>query len=334
MMLLLVLKRKIMTEVSEDQSYKLNTLKLQEKFLDGLRLDGKSANTLKNYKTDLGRFNEFLLKTKNKIDISTTQLPEILEYGKYLEEKYTSDNSRRRRVQTLRKFFDFLVEKQIFPTNPVRKIPSSPKFVDIPRPAHLLEIKTLWHHLIDKSKNENPLSQLMAIRDQLIMLLVYEAGLKISDIQKLKIEHIKGGVNLRVLITPLKRDPYTIPLSDVFLCIFKDYYHLLEKFKEKENLVFNEMFFNANSYKILSGGLSTRGIEKIFEEFRKKLILNITPKSLRQACIFKWIIEGQSDDQIKEWLAVAPSYSLKAYHENMENKYYESEFLLQYLEMY
>ena len=301
----------------ESQSLETNKINynknLQQEFLSELELKGRSKNTLKNYRTDLECFNQYLFKEQKNTNIAQFTESEMVEYGKYLQVKYTSDNSRRRRVQALRIFFDFLVEKKIFSTNPVLKIPISPKFVDIPRPATLVEIKTLWSYLLEESKSTNKIISLSAKRNQIIVLLIYGSALKVSDLEKLTVDHIFIDNNPRVLITTTKRDPYSIPLPPIFPIIYQDYLDSLEELKSTANLEFNKLLYNANPYRILSGGLSSRGIETIFSELRKKLLLNITAKSLRQACFFKWIQQKHSDSLIKEWLGVAPSYGLRPY---------------------
>ena len=118
-------------------------------FYKVLESQGKSENTLKNYKTDMDCFKNYLFDSAKSDLLGQLDLPQILEYGKYLDNKYSSNNSRRRRVQTLRIFFDFLVSEGISPSNPVRKIPTSPKFVDIPRRRKFVDIKTLWLSLIN-----------------------------------------------------------------------------------------------------------------------------------------------------------------------------------------
>ena len=44
----------------------------------------------------------------------------------------------------------------------------------------------------------------------------------------------------------------------------------------------------------------------------------MTAKSLRQSCIFKWLIKGEPQSTIKEWMGVQPQYSLRPYVEELE----------------
>lgn len=299
----------------------------QANFLSHLENNGRSVNTVKNYRTDLTCFKQFLENSSTNTFLEHIDLSQILEYGKFLQVKYTSDNSRRRRVQTLRIFFDYLVSEKIFTANPVRKIPTSPKFVDIPRPASFVDIKTLWTFLLQEQNQEGQINQLLAQRNQLILLLIFGGGLKVSDLSRLKKQHIYLSSPPRVLIAGDVRDPYSIELPEVFGTIFNNYLENLRNTLKNSTLSFDNLLFNANPYQILSGGLSPRGLEMIFEEFRKKLMINITPKSLRQACIFKWLHQKRPKSLIKEWLGVAPSYNLRPYLENLSQHIYSDHFL-------
>ncbi|EQC52689.1 site-specific integrase [Bacteriovorax sp. DB6_IX] len=299
-------------------------------FYQHLENKGRSVNTLKNYKTDLDCFNHYLVENQKHVNIEGFSIPEIVEYGKYLEVKYTSDNSRRRRIQALRLFFDYLVERAIFNHNPVRKVPTSPKFLDIPRPTNFANVKTLWLHLLEDEKQANSqLDKLKIQRNQLIFLLIYTGGLKVSDLSQLQRDHFSFGKSPRVMITHPKRDPYTVALPEFFQQVYERYLNLLNKVKSSHTIEFSEIFFNANAHKILSGGISARGIELIFDSWRKKLVMEITPKSLRQSCIFTWLHKEINGTIIKEWLGVSPSYSLKLYKDHLSQNVFTDDFIEQ-----
>ncbi|MCB9061798.1 MAG: site-specific integrase [Halobacteriovoraceae bacterium] len=306
-----------------------NAQSLQKSFFNDLKDKGRSTNTLKTYKTDLDCFNQFLLLNKGDLSLNEFNLQHVASYDEYLQKKYDSDNSRRRRVQALRLFFDYLVEREIFSSNPVRKLPTSPKFLDIPRPTSFEEVTKLWDFLL-KESNRTDLStieELVIRRNQILFLFIFSGGLKVSDLAHLKEEHVFLGNSPRVMILPKKRDPYSVPLPKIFTSVFERYYSLLKSCKMQSGLDFEEILFNANPYKILSGGLSPRGIETIMEEIRKKLGIRLTPKSLRQSCIFNWLSKKHPENLVKEWMGVAPSYSLKLYKEHLENNLYNDAFI-------
>jgi site-specific recombinase XerD len=227
-------------------------------------------------------------------------------------------------------FFDFLKGQGIFEENPLKDLINAPKFIDIPRPAILIDIKTVWtHQLLETKSSSGKLEELISLRNQIITLLIFGAALKVSDLAALKREHlIRSSNETRILITQnKKKDPYTIAMPIIFHTLISKYLKLLDFFKQKANIDFDDLLFNANPFKILNGGISPRGVELVFKHYSKKLSISITPKSLRQAAIFKWIHQKYSDSQIREWLGVTPSYDLSAYHHFAKEYIYNDEFL-------
>lgn len=301
---------------------------LQQEFYRNLRSQGKSQNTLKNYKTDLDCFNFYLNTEYASIAVKNFDQSLVTNYGKYLENKYSSDNSRRRRVQALRIFFDFLLNKSLVSSNPVRKLPTSPKFLDIPRPTPFIDVKTLWTYLVEESHSQDKIQELLSKRNKILFLLIFGAGLKVSDLSELQTSDITiVNGEARVLIHHPKRDAYTVTLPKIFEKVYADYIAILDEMKAKSQISFDKLLFYANPYRIISGGLSPRGVEIIFEDYRNKLMITLTPKSLRQACIFKWIQQEKSTTLIKEWLGLAPSYDLKLYLEHAPNFLYNEDIL-------
>lgn len=298
---------------------KWNLIEKQTEFLDILKVQGKSFNTIKNYKADLACFNGFLVEKQDGLKFNQFTTAQVQEYAQYLQKKYDSSNSVRRRVQALRLFFDYLLSENIFEENPIKKMAVSPKILDVPRPQTFAEVLKV-HVLLKKRVNQHEnLAQFVHLRNLIIFHLIFGAGLKVSDLSSLKMESIlKAKKGFRVMVEHPKRDPYSINLPDSFNADFFQYQELYEKFISNENLDIDELFFNANPYKILSGGLSPRGIELFFEDLRRETKMEITAKSLRQACIFKWLNLNCPHSSIKEWLGVAPSYSLELYVEELQ----------------
>lgn len=293
---------------------------LKDDFVQDLEKNGKSFNTVKNYRNDLNCFLDFLYSKQENYQLKDFTTQGVLEYSAHLDHKYNSDNSKRRRVQALRLFFDFLVINNKWPENPIRKIPVSPKKLDMPKPSEYLEIVQLKGHLekcIDQSEG---LEKLTSLRNMIIFYLVYGGALKVSDISEVKLSHILSGIDgYRVMIIPKKIEPYTIPLPAQFADYYTKYQDLLEEYKTEFKMDFDDLCYNANAYRIISGGLSPRGLELIFKNLSNTLGFKITAKSLRQSCILKWINLGIKESTIKEWMGVQPSYSLAMYKDYFQN---------------
>ncbi len=293
--------------------------KRREEFFQWPKLKGLRQNTLKNYRTDLNCFGQFLSELSPRAGEGRLDAAAIKNYGHYLDGRYAHGNSIRRRIQTLRRFFDFLLEKRIFASNLVKELPTSPKFVDRPRPTPCADVAKLWHHLGREIGRTEGLLRLLAKRNRILVLLVYGAGLKVSDLAQLRSGHIlanpKRRTPCRVMLSPPRRDPYSVPLPRVFAPVFKDYQKVLEREKKRLRIAFPHALFSANAHRILSGGLGPRGVEMIFAEIRRHLDIQLTPKTLRQAAIMRWIKNKHGDSQVREWMGVTPRYDLRPYTE-------------------
>lgn len=296
-----------------------NLLDKQHEFLKLLETQGKSFNTVKNYKADLQCFNTFLIDKQQNLKIKTFTATQVQEYSQYLDKKYESSNSVRRRVQALRLFFDFLLQQNLFPENPLKKMAVSPKVLDNPEPTPFPEVIRTYQILKSRVKESEGLTELVHARNVIIFHLIYGAGLKVSDLHKLNFGGVlKDKNNYRVLVEHPKRDPYSIPLPSIFNKDFQFYKTKLQEHLHRSDLEIGELLFNANPYKILAGGLSPRGTELFFEDLRKVMKTDMTAKSLRQSCIFKWLNMNVPHATIKEWLGVTPSYSLELYLEELK----------------
>lgn len=297
----------------------INLIEKQTEFLKLLQTQGKSFNTVKNYKADLRCFNVFLTDKKQDLKIRAFTSSQVQEYSQYLDKKYDSPNSVRRRVQALRLFFDFLMAQSLFTENPLKQMAVSPKVLDNPDPTPFPEVLKTYQILKRKVQNTEGLAQIVNARNLVIFHLIYGAGLKVSDMAKLHFSSIlKDQKGHRVMVEHPKRDPYSVPLPAIFNADFQFYKtHYLQLLK-KEELEIEELLFNANPYKILAGGLSPRGTELFFEDLRKDVKSKMTAKSLRQSCIFKWLNQNINHTTIKEWLGVTPSYSLELYLEELK----------------
>lgn len=307
---------------------KVDLFKQQQDFIKSLETSGKSFNTLKNYRTDLNIFNKFLQSRGRELFLKEVTHSQTQDYQNYLEKKYNSPNSIRRRVQALRMFFDYLIEKNLIDHNPIKKMMVSPKVVDLPKPIPFPKVQQLKHLLLTAKNTETGHTKLLASRNLVLFYLIYGSGLKVSNIERLRINHITFHKNqYRVLIASEKKDPFTVLLPLEFNEVHEEYLELLEEGKNRDNINFNELFFNANPFKILKGGLSARGIEVLFKDFSQKLNFEVTARSLRQACIFKWIGAGIPLARIKEWMGVQPQYSLKPFETLMKERPDEFAFL-------
>ena len=110
----------------------------------------------------------------------------------------------------------------------------APKVVKIPTPPEFYEIQSLWQSLLNKSMATTGLEQLTNLRNAFLIELIYESGLKVSDIEKMKMNFLKKTpTEYRLLVTPDKKEPFTIKVSLSLATTFEQYQSLLKQTKRK-----------------------------------------------------------------------------------------------------
>lgn len=304
-------------------------LQYQKSFLDHIKGLGKSDNSLKCYRLDFNCLNEFI-----KINIPKHHQNVLFdqtitkEFEHYLGKKYPNINSIRRKLQTMRIFFDFLVENNVVQTNPIKQIQSSPKVLYPPTLHKMSDLEQVQLFLVYKIKNSSSSKEIIQnYRNYILFLIIYHAGLSVTQLSDLKKEHFlninSADDDFRILITEnKKRDPYSIPMPATFKKNILHYFELLNKEMVRDDYFFDHVFFNSNAYRLISAGISARGLEDIFHKMCESLKLDpiMTPKSLRQTAALHWLASNTPSSTVKEWLGVAPSYSMTLYYQVIESR--------------
>ena len=291
-------------------------------FLHQYEQIGKSQNSLKCYRLDFECLNQFLQNPKFATGAIHFDQQSIESFEQFLSNKYPNANSVRRKLQTLRLFFDYLVKEHSFPENPIKRLVSRPKQLLPPAPNFMSDINRVNSYLYKRIQDASTSKErLQFMRNQVLFTLIYQCGLSVSQLGPLERSHF---LNLdsdepRVLIQPPRRGSYSIPLNGKYAALIRNYFAFLTIEQNKDQIDFPQIFFNSNSFKLISGGISPRGIEDIFKRISSTTQLAMTPKSLRQSAVFRWIKEKHPLTNIKEWMGVAPSYNFSLYSQFTQN---------------
>lgn len=153
-----------------------------ELYLTWLELDkGLSKHTVKSYHSDISQFLKFILSKKIKSWDSVVNS----HFDAWLNElgsKQLSKQSQSRKFTSIRSFCKFLIEEQIIHKD-FSELSYRPK-LDKKLPVSL-EIGEM-NRLINAAKTDTT----YGLRDYCIIELMYSAGLRVSELCFLKIEHI------------------------------------------------------------------------------------------------------------------------------------------------
>tara|TARA_A100001015_G_scaffold2755_1_gene3693 strand:+ start:9713 stop:10624 length:912 start_codon:yes stop_codon:yes gene_type:complete len=162
-----------------------------ELYLTWLELDkGLSKNTVKSYHSDISQFLKFLFKKKIK-NWDSVQSSHFDSWLNQLGAEGLSKQSQSRKFTSIRSFSKFLLSERIIKKD-FSELSYRPK-LDKKLPI-TLEINEMTQ-LINVAKSDT----IYGLRDYCIIELMYSAGLRVSELCFLKIEHmnIEDGI-LRV----------------------------------------------------------------------------------------------------------------------------------------
>lgn len=259
-------------------------------FLEYLKKQKKySENTILNYEIDLKEFKDYLNKeTFYYLEVNYTF---IKGYLVSLYDRKLSRNSVSRKLSSLRSFYKYLCNNEICSNNPFKYVASPKKEKRLPKYLTIEEIKEIF--LVPNL--EHPLGQ----RDRLILELMYNTGIRVSELVNVKISDIDlYNKEIRILGKGNKER----------IVFFN------ESCLEHINVFINDgrvKILNKNKvqseYLIINGhgkGLTTRGVEVLLDKILNKTFLKkkVTPHMLRHSFATHLLNDGCDILTVKELL--------------------------------
>ena len=295
-----------------------------QEFYNYLRYElNSSPNTIKSYIFDVNLFLNFLKKEGFEIkdvdkNIIRNFMTERLEHTTY-RGNLESERSLARRICSLKKFFNFLRQKDYISSNPFLTISSPKKRVKNPDVLYASQIEQLL-----KSNRER--KDKLASRDQALIELMYCSGLRCSEVVNLTISQMDfSSRTLRIKGKGNKER--VVPFSETCKTYLLDYAKKLRRELENESGKRSQYFFlNSKGSK-----LTTRGLEYIMNSIIKKtglsLGFNLHPHVLRHSFATSLLENGADLRVIQELLGHSSINTTQIYthvsKENLKNQYDE-----------
>ena len=148
-------------------------------FTNALTKNGKSSNTIVAYKGDLNQLITFLKKQDQTFNIETVTESSIEAFKKDLTQKEYTAKSISRKLNSIKNFFSFLKNEGIITADPSVEV-KHPKYEnDLPKILKPIEYRSLR----DACRNDN--------RATAIVELMLQSGLRIKEIENLKLDDVK-----------------------------------------------------------------------------------------------------------------------------------------------
>jgi len=187
----------------------INLISALGKFADNLASKGKSINTIVAYKGDINQLINFL-KTQYQLDtVSSIQAIHIDSFKKDLQKNNYTAKSISRKLNSIKNFFSYLKSENIIENDPSTEV-KHPKYENEP-PKILKPIE--YRSLRDACRNDS--------RATAIVELMLQAGLRIKEIENLKLDNIKEN---ELIIEQYESHPgRTVPLNNSAKLAIKRY---------------------------------------------------------------------------------------------------------------
>jgi len=177
---------------------------LLPKFIESLKVKGRSPATILAYRSDLEQLVEFLIK-REKVMPDRVRPDDLDSFrDTLLADKYTP-KSVSRKLNAVKTFFRWMVDQNMITSDPSASV-AHPK-IEGSLPKFLSQLE--YRALRDVVRND--------IRIAAIIELILQAGLRISEVANLKAEHVKDGtLKIESYATqPERTVPLNKPANDI-----------------------------------------------------------------------------------------------------------------------
>ncbi len=158
----------------------LSTQKALDLFVKSLEKASKSINTIVAYRGDINQLIKFLQVLKKDSDVTAVTTDDIKAYKDDLQKNKYTAKSVSRKLNSIKNFFSFLKKEKLITADPSADV-KHPKYQnDVPRILEPIEYRALR----DVCRNDT--------RTTAIVELMLQAGLRIKEIESLKMDQIQG----------------------------------------------------------------------------------------------------------------------------------------------
>jgi len=276
----------------------------KEAFREYLQLEKNySPHTVLAYWNDIVSFESFNSLHFEQHDIDQANYSQIRSWIVSLVDAHVSNVSVNRKMASLKAYYKFLLKTKQIEASPLLKHKSlkTPKKIQIPFSEKEVDAVLLFM--------QNPVG-FEAVRDKLIVDLLYTTGMRRTELIHLKLANVNFGAST-IKVLGKRNKERIIPILPVINCQFESY---LKERNGLENIIDEEYFF-----------LSKKGI-KINESFVYRLInsyfstvsekVKKSPHILRHTFATHLLNNGADLNSVKELLGHSSLASTQVYTHN------------------
>jgi integrase/recombinase XerC len=283
---------------------------LIERFIQYLQFErNASPHTLRNYRSDLLQFRQFLsgggAKEEKPVSVQAIDSLQIRNFLAFLFEHEKEKSSAARKLAAIRSFFKFLRREGVLAENPAAIIstPKRPKIL----PRIMTEEET--NQFLDQVARESETGDAAFTRDRAILELLYASGLRVSELVGLDLRTINLGECV-LLARGKGRKERMVPFGSKAKNALSNYLPVRERVLREAKTSSPALFLNARGKR-----LTARSVHRIVTHYVRSFgpKINVSPHGLRHAFASHLLAEGADLRAIQEMLGHASLSTTQKY---------------------
>ena len=238
-------------------------------------LDGK---TLKAYRIDLRQYFEYIC-------VDEPDKEKIEEYVTHLHKSY-KQKTVKRKIASIKAFYNYLEETEIIAESPFRKIKVKFKeTVTLPRIIPREEIEKLLNHMYQCLNENDKASRKFMLRDVAVIEVFFATGARVYEISNIRDDSINLNTGLIRLMGKGGKERYVQISNTSILEVLKKYYD------ENEQAIKKSGYFFVNNRE---SRYTEQSIRLMLKKYTKQAGIerNITPHMFRHSFATYLIEEG------------------------------------------
>ncbi|KRQ86813.1 Tyrosine recombinase XerD [Caloramator mitchellensis] len=272
-------------------------------FIDYLKKQRLSQNTLESYARDIKNFLQYL--NRNNINFLEVKKSNIIAYFLNLQKDGRATSSISRNLASIRAFYRMLLKMDLISYDPTIEL-ESPK-IEKKLPT-ILSVEQVEGLLSMPNTNEPK-----GARDKAMLEVLYATGIRVSELVSLKLDDI--NLNLGYLRCNGNKERI-IPLGKIAIKVLENY---INNFRKK--FVSN----SSNEYLFLNHhgeGMTRQGFWKILKYYAKKAGIQqeITPNIIRHSFAAHLMENGADLKSLQELLGHSDISTTQIYAEISKTK--------------